>query len=958
MLKIAWLGPNKQTHKPGVLAIFALCVVLAAILQTNLYASIGISGGPINSIAASYDNTTTSVYVGTGVGVFKSENGQDIWTPVNDGLSSLYVYDLVVDPDTPTLIYAATEGGVFKTTDGGQKWSAAGLKGSQTYCLAIHPVTTTSLVAGTPEGVYTSINSGAVFTKDPAGPLYVYSVAVSSDNDSTLYAGSFGEGVHKSTDFGVTWSKTGSGPEKVNHITINPSDSQIVYAGTQSGVYKTTGGGTSWSLVSTGFSDIPVYSIAIQTSSPSTLYSATDNGVYKTTNAGSSWTSVNSGIATDDIQGPFVRQIVIDPQDVSTLYAGTYSGNIYDVDIYKSTNSGSSWTQINRELSNTSVYSLAFDAADPSMMFAGTSTIGVLKSTNSGLSWQEATEGLTNYLVRTVVVNPDSSDVYAGTASGLFLSSDAGETWEASSPSHEIYTIAVDPFTPENIFMGTNSGVFLSTDDGGSWSSLNNNLKNPNIYCIVFHPGKADTVFVGTKGGGVFKSTSGGENWVSANDGLDYLEVLTLAIDPVSPFALYAGTEGGGIFKSSDTGEFWQVASPGLNGFTINSIAINPDDTDMLFAGITNNGLYKSTNAGQTWESADEDLSGKTVYNVALDPEDSQTVFVTVHGDIIIYTFNTPPDKPASPSPPDGAVNQPVETNLTWTSTDPDAGDSLVYKVYFGTDTNPDTNPPVDVSSAEYSPGPLQLSQTYTWKVVAIDSHNAETEGDPWKFSTSISNPPLKPSAPSPGDGAEDQPVTITLSWKGGDTDNADIVTYDIYFGTKNTPPLAKEALEEPAYSPSRILRPRTTYYWKIVSRDNHGLETEGDTWSFTTGFLPEQCVIETIVGADQAKLQTLRQFRDELLLKTETGKKLVVLYYKLSPEILLLFNQDARLKAETVKLFNELYPTIKTCLQMDACQLLPTEFLRILNLIDMYAAQTCPATGKLLLMTKNLIIF
>jgi len=933
----------------NVLAVFAGLLVVschgmsAAAFERSESASIGISGGPLFAITAT-PASLNAVYVATGAGVFKSVYGADIWTPVNTGLASTYVYDIVASDATGTTIYAATKDGVYKSTDAGEKWASAGLKGYQTYALAIHPITATYLAAGTAEGVFTSTNGGTAWTTKPQGPSYAYAVAYANSASATLYAGSFGEGAYRSTDLGATWSTTGSGPSFINHIAIDPSTTSTLYAGTSTGIFKSTNSGTVWSALSADFASVPVYDIAIPEGVAATLYAATDKGAYKSTSSGSSWAAINSGITSDSAQGPFVRANAVDPRTAATLYAGTYSGDIYDVDLYKSTDSGSSWRQLNRELANTTVYALAFDADDQASMYAGTSSIGVLKSTDSGLSWAESNEGLANYLVKAVTVNPDSSNIYAATSSGMFLSTDAGENWSAASPNYDIAAIAVDPQVPENVYLGTNSGIFLSTDDGETWIPKNNNLINPNITCLALHPTAAGTLYAGTKGDGIFKSSSGGASWTSASEGLDQLEIISLAIDQAEPTVLYAGPKAGGLYKTADSGTSWlPVPSDQFDGLSIHAIAVNPAGSEVLYVGVEGLGFFRSTDSGASWSAGSEDLAAKTVYDIVVNPEDSQTVHVAAQGQIAQFTFNSAPDAPADPVPADGAVNQPLELTLQWTGSDPDPGDTLSYKVYFGADPDPETGTPASVTAAAYTPAALALNTIYYWQVVAIDSQGMETAGEVWEFATSISNPPRAPAGPSPADGAEEQSILTELSWTGGDPDQGDAVVYDVYLGPSETPPLAKESVAETTYKPPRILAPLTTYYWKIVARDNNGLETEGGVWSFTTGLIPAECLAEEALGRRLQDAATLRRFRDQFLLQSEQGRALVKLYYLLSPQLAEAARRDQSLADETRNLICDALPLMQSALHTGQLRPSPEMMTRAQRLLARYARRLAP---------------
>jgi len=94
--------------------------------------------------------------------------------------------------------------------------------------------------------------------------------------------------------------------------------------------------------------------------------------------------------------------------------------------------------------------------------------------------------------------------------------------------------------------------------------------------------------------------------------------------------------------------------------------------------------------------------------------------------------------------------------------------------------------------------------------------------------------PPYQPSAPYPANGATNVALTVDLSWTGGDPNQGDIVTYDVYFGTSSNPPRVVNNQSGTTYDPGTLAYV-TTYHWKIVAWDNHGASTVGPSWSFTT---------------------------------------------------------------------------------------------------------------------------
>jgi ligand-binding sensor domain-containing protein len=96
-----------------------------------------------------------------------------------------------------------------------------------------------------------------------------------------------------------------------------------------------------------------------------------------------------------------------------------------------------------------------------------------------------------------------------------------------------------------NIFAGTYSGVFLSTNNGTSWSQVNNGLTNLNINSLAI---SENNIFAGTYGG-VFLSNDNGTSWTEVNNGLTNNSIMELAINGTN---IFAGTYGGGMFLSTD----------------------------------------------------------------------------------------------------------------------------------------------------------------------------------------------------------------------------------------------------------------------------------------------------------------------------------------------------------------------------------------------------------------------
>ena len=141
--------------------------------------------------------SAVTVYAGTRLdGVYKTTDGAS-WTRISDGLGTLDVRAIAIDPQTPATLYAAGEGGVFKTINGGSSWTlVAGLNLPQPRALVIDPQT-----------------------------------------PSTLYAGGPGSGVLKSTDGGASWNPVNFGLSNtsVSALAVDPQAPATIYAATSAG---------------------------------------------------------------------------------------------------------------------------------------------------------------------------------------------------------------------------------------------------------------------------------------------------------------------------------------------------------------------------------------------------------------------------------------------------------------------------------------------------------------------------------------------------------------------------------------------------------------------------------------------------------------------------------------------------------------------------------------------------
>lgn len=313
-----------------------------------------------------------------------------------------------------------------------------------------------------------------------------------------------------------------------------------------------------------------VISIALTPGNPKVIYVGTSRTVYRSTDGGSTWRRMNEGLGRHSMY-----TLAIDPQMTTAVYAGTF-GNA----VYGSHDGGRHWTIKDGETCGT--------ALKP----------GLREYTGSLLIFALAIEA-----------SSEVSTIYAGTASGLFRSTDGGACWTAHNEGLEnlyITALAVDHSAPGTVYAGTTFGLYKSTNRGQRWSVSDRGMSSgtppvrPSVSAIAIHPIQPMTVYVGTKLG-VYKSTDGAVTWTPMSQGLTTHYVQSLVLDPTKPQVLYAGTNGG-IYKTTDGAQHWTSLAPATMRYAVRELAVDSQTPTTVFAA-TESGLFLSRDAGATWQA-------------------------------------------------------------------------------------------------------------------------------------------------------------------------------------------------------------------------------------------------------------------------------------------------------------------------------------------------------------------
>ena len=248
-----------------------------------------------------------------------------------------------------------------------------------------------------------------------------------------------------------------------------------------------------------------------------------------------------------------------------------YFGGTYGDGVWRSTNNSSSdWTKISTSGMGITVRTL-FTYGDT--LFASIDS-KVYKSTNNGSDWTQVNIGTSFILCFATIGN----NLFAG-GGGFYFSSDVGVTWEPRNilASPAVMSIAV---MGSNLFAATVSGVFYSTDFGNNWSPANNGLSSLNVTEVVVSGTNLFAAVNNSSNMEVYFSSNSGSNWTLANNGLPNSVGLDLL---VYGSTIFASAYSSGVFLSNDTGANWLDANQGFGtSRTIRCLGVLGTD---LFAG-------------------------------------------------------------------------------------------------------------------------------------------------------------------------------------------------------------------------------------------------------------------------------------------------------------------------------------------------------------------------------------
>ncbi|MDI6765662.1 MAG: SdrD B-like domain-containing protein [Bacteroidota bacterium] len=604
----------------------------------------GIVSGRVRAIAV-HPNDPNIVYIGAAAGgIWKTTNGGSSWQDVGVDLASLTFGAISIDPNNPDIIYAGagesmrffntimySGKGLYKSTNAGTSWTQiTNGFGSTTHFGALRVSPTNS------NFIFAALGSGFWHAGYPGN-----------------------EGLWRSTDAGITWTRrlnVDDGFDVLPHPTIaNRVYGATGGAVTAAGFYRSTDNGDTWTKITTGLPSstaIDRIQIALPTSLPSTIYAliytrgTTDQmTLYKSTDDGSSWAAVSLTYSSN--QGWYDLLLGVNPNDANEVYIG-------DAELRRSTNGGVNFNYVGGSYWDQSMHVdfhfMVFAPSNPAIRYVGCDG-GIYRSTNSGLTWINLNNTLPTLQYYRMASHTTNQNIIIGGAqdNGIYKTTNGGSgTWTLVSTGDGMECF-YDYTNPNTVYASTQNGGLVKSTTGGNYGSFTNikpSTTQPWAWTAPFfiHPTNSSTIYTATNR--PWRSTNGGSSWAAlTGSAVTSAAINTMAQSPVDPnnMILVGGewTTNPPVYVSSNGGTVWTNVTTNIGGTQkyISRVVFHPSQATTVFvirSGFSaGNKIYRSTNLGSTWSNITNDLPDVPHNDLFIDP--FNTSYLYTANDLGVY---------------------------------------------------------------------------------------------------------------------------------------------------------------------------------------------------------------------------------------------------------------------------------------------------------------------------------
>jgi photosystem II stability/assembly factor-like uncharacterized protein len=589
-------------------------------------------------------------------GVWKTTDYGRTWKPIFDDQPTGSIGDIVVSPSNPNVIYVGSgEGlqrpdlsvgdGIYKSTDGGKTWSNVGLKNAQQIGgLAIDPT-----------------NENRLFVAALGHP----------------YGANEERGVYRTNDGGNTWQKVLYKDENTGaiQVTIDPNNSNTVYAdmwagrqgpwengtwnGKESGLFKSTDGGTTWKKLANGLptteQGLARIGFCIAPTNSNRLYatveSAKEGGIYRSDDGGENWRKMKSDARLWS-RGNDFAEIKVDPMNENIVYSA-------NVVTWKSIDGGENWEAFRGAPGGDDYHRIWINPNNNKIILIA-SDQGAIVTVNGGETFSSWYNQPTAQFYHVSTDNAFPYNVYSGQQEsgsvGIASRGNDGHInfrdWHPVGAEEYGY-VAADPLNPDIIYGGKISKYNKRT---GQTQNIAPEVVRSGKYRfirtapVLFNPVDKKTLYYA--GNVLFKTLNGGSSWqiispdltretydIPASVGIYTTAdmktmkrrgvIYTVAPSYIDINTIWCGTDDGLIHITKDGGKTWQnVTPPQVTAWSkVSLMDASHTDKNTAYAAVNRircddmkPHIYKTNDAGKTWKEIVNGLPDDPINVVKEDP--------------------------------------------------------------------------------------------------------------------------------------------------------------------------------------------------------------------------------------------------------------------------------------------------------------------------------------------------
>ena len=221
------------------------------------------------------------------------------------------------------------------------------------------------------------------------------------------------------------------------------------------------------------------------------LYTTSQNMAVNRFRKSDGWADVSPPADKDGTDAVWMVFLEFDPNDPRTVFAG-------GLRVWRSKDDGNNWLDVSPVLDGSAISAVEIAQANSKIVFVGTENSGIYRSTDGGTTWSGdlASPVLPGFTITRILTSPTNAQIVYVTvanfhASHVFRSKDGGATWtdidHGQLPDVPHHAVAIPKTKPSTLYICSDAGVYVSTDAGETWKNLTRNLPTVPIVDLVYH---------------------------------------------------------------------------------------------------------------------------------------------------------------------------------------------------------------------------------------------------------------------------------------------------------------------------------------------------------------------------------------------------------------------------------------------------------------------------------------